>query len=339
MKYLAICFLTLTTSIYAQVEPTTAESASTIATGKFDFTFTPSAFYVFGKTEYDFHLTVPVVDTSGALVDYTVRSLLEFPLDALMAGASFGVVSPEGANRPWSAKIGVYTNLSDPGKLMKDSDWETLENNFPTTLFSYTESDVKMDMILVNAEITKELFSNDNAGISLLIGYRYQKIEQNIIGYNGWYLDSNDMKQTLSGTEPALDYMVTYKGLQVGALTNVEFGQNLQITIKTAASFTYVNDKDDHLLRKFYTTSNGLGIGFVSQLGARWYNNLYFMKHQTFIDFVGGYDYYEANLSKTWVQYADGGPLNPPVGNTLGGLPHYIKSRQFSFGLRFGLVF
>ncbi len=341
MKYLAISFLILASSLYAQVEPTTTESASAIAIGNYDFTFTPSAFYVFGKTEYDFHLTQRVVDTSGVAYNYTIRSLLKFPLGAFMAGACLGIGSLEDADRPWSAKIGVFTNFSDPGKLMKDSDWLILENDYyyERTTLGYTESGVKMDMLLVNAELTKALFETENAEISLLVGYRYQKIEQNIIGYNGWQIDTNFVQQPISGTEPALDYLVTYKGPQVGALTRLDFGQNLQIDIKTAASLTSVNDKDDHLLRNFYTTSSGLGMGFVSNLSARWYNNLYFMENRTFIDFVGGYDYYEADVSSTRVQYEDGGPGENPMGDSEGGIPHRLKSRQFSFGLKFGLVF
>ena len=339
MKYLAIFILTLATSIYAQVDPTSTESVQTIKTDKIDFTFTPAAFYLFGKTEYDFHLTQLVADTSGALVDFTVRSFLEFPLDVFVAGASIGIGSPEDADKSWSAEVGMFTNVSDPGKSMKDSDWYTLENNFAETMVSYTESDAKMDMLLVNAEVTKELFNVGNADIAILAGFRYQKIEQNIIGYDGWQLDTNFVQQPVSGTGPALDYMVTYKGPQFGALTRIDFSSSVQINIKTAVSLTWVKDKDDHLLRKFHTLADGQGIGFISQIGARWFTGSRLMGHNSYVDFVGSYDYYKADISSTRVQYGDGGPSEPPVGYTVGGLPHDIKSQQFKLGLRFGLIF
>ena len=339
MKYLAIYVLFLTTSLYAQVEPISPEPISTIASDRFNFTFTPAAYYLSGKTEYDFHLTQLVIDTSGAVVDLTVRSLLEFPLDLFMAGASIGIGSPEGVERFWSAQVGVFTNLSDPRKPMKDSDWFTLENNFPTTLFSYTESDAKMDMLLANFEVTKELFNIGKAEIALLAGFRFQKIEQNIIGYNGWYLDTNFTQQPVSGTDPAIDYMVTYKGPQFGALTKIDFSPGVQINIKTAVSLTWVKDKDDHLLRKFHTIADGQGIGFISHFSARWFTGSKLMGRKSYVDFVGGYDYYYANISSTRVQYAYGGPSEPPVGYTTGGLPHDIKAQQIRFGLQFGLIF
>jgi len=337
-KSVSLGLLLLCASIQAQVEPAINESTQVIHSDNIDITLTPSAFYLFGKTEYNFELTVPTVDTNGQPVSLTIRSLLEFPLDVFMLGGSFGLVSPENAPKFWSVEGSFFTNLNDPGKVMKDSDWLRVPGYF-NGMISYTESDAKMDLILINAEATREMFSIGNFDVGILAGFRYQKIKQNIIGYEGWSIDSNLMFQTQSGTDPAIVYKVTYQGPQLGALSRFSLSSRLRVDIKTAASLTFVNDLDDHLLRKFQTSSDGQGLGIISYLSARWFLNQMPGGRQTYLDFVGSYDYYKADLTSTQYQYADGGPYEMPVGTRTGGLPHDISSHQFRLGLRLGFLF
>ncbi|HEX2897003.1 MAG TPA: omptin family outer membrane protease, partial [candidate division Zixibacteria bacterium] len=286
-------------------------------------------------------LTEQVIDTAGRLVNLTTRSLLEYPLDVVMVGGSFGIMSLEESEKFWSIEASYYTNLNDPKKSMFDSDWLTLENNFGETLVSYTHSNAEMSTTLINIEATRELFSSGNARIAILAGFRHQKIEQRIIGYNGYFVNDpynpSTTQQDVTYDDDALYYRVVYKGPQLGALTRIDLTDNIQLDLKTAGSLTWVNDFDDHYLRNFHTFADGHGLGFISNLNVRWFWNRQFGGHATFIDFMGSFDYYESNISDTREQYQYS-PFEAPAGYTTGGLPHDIKSKQVRLGLRFGMV-
>jgi len=341
-KLLLIALSFLSASVLAQPEPTQTGSSLTLNSDKFDISFSPTAFHMFGRTEYNFILTEQVIDTGGQIIGLTTRSRLEFPLDVLMVGGSVGINSPETADKFWSIEAGYYINLNNPKKSMLDSDWSTLENYYSETLFSFTHSNAEMNTTLFNAEATRELFTSNNVGIAILAGFRYQRIQQDITGYNGWFItdlsDSLLPRDTITSTEQALYYRVTYQGPQIGALTRIDFNQSLQVNLKTAASLTWIDDLDSHILRGFHTFSDGHGLGFISNVNIRWFWNRQLGGRDTYIDFMGSFDYYEANLTKTLEQYAYGGPSEAPVGYTTGGLPHDIKSQQFRVGLRFGMM-
>ncbi|MGH8014745.1 MAG: hypothetical protein ACREBV_00980 [Candidatus Zixiibacteriota bacterium] len=339
MKSICVSLLFITSSLFAQSVPAPVDSNKIIVPDNIEFTFTPAAFYSFGETEYEFELTQTFVDTAGDFVDLTTRSLLEFPLDVFLFGGSLAMYSPGAAKSFWSIELGIYANVTDPSKAMKDSDWLTLEKYFPETMISYTESGAEMNMLLANIEAVKELIDFGGGGICLLVGYRYQKIEQTAIGYEGWFLDTNDVRQPISGTAPAIDYRVTYKGPQFGLLTKIVLSQALHLSLKTAGALARVDDFDDHLLRKFHTFADGNGIGFVSDLKLHWNSGLKVGGHPAFFDFTGNFDYYNAELSQTFEQYADGGPYERPVGYRTGGLPHKIRSHQFRTGIRFAIAF
>lgn len=344
MKSLFLLILVSATTLFAQPETAVDDLSQTSDSKNFRFKISPGAFHIFGRTEYEFALTQIVVDTSGENITVAVRSLLEFPLDAFLIGGSIGLGSLEEAVSFWNIEIGIFANINDPRKKMKDSDWLALENYFSETQFSYTESDPQMDMIIFNFEGAKEVINLSGGGIAILAGFRYQKIEQLEIGYEGWFrdLDSNltfQPQQLVSGTGPALYYEITYKGPYFGALTKINLSQSLQLNFKTAVSLVWINDFDDHLLRGFHTDADGNGLGLLSELKLRWFSKTLFGGQQTHIDFLGSYDHFSASLTKNFYQYADGGPFEQPQGYSTGGLPHDIKSGQFKTGIQIGISF
>lgn len=340
-KLLPFVLFLAVASLQAQTEQAPATANLSLASKDFNFYFTPSAFHMFGRTEYEFSLTEQVTDTAGRLVNLTTRSLLEYPLDVVMVGGSIGIMSLEESDKFWSIEASLYTNINNPKKSMFDSDWLTLDSNFDETLVSYTHSNAEMSTTLINIEATRELFSLNNVSIGILAGFRHQKIEQHIVGYNGYFVNDpynpNTSQQSVTYDDDALYYRVVYKGPQLGALTRIDLNDNIQVDLKTAGSLTWVDDFDDHFLRNFHTFADGHGLGFISNLNVRWFWNRQLGGRHTFIDFMGSFDYYESNITETREQYAYS-PFEAPAGYTTGGLPHDIKSQQVRFGLRFGLI-
>jgi len=340
-KSLIFALLFLASTALSQTEPAPAVSNISIDAGSFNFYFSPSVYHMFGRTEYEFSMTSQVADTGGQFVDSTSRRLLEYPLDVVMVGGSFGIMSLEESEKFWSIEASYHTNINDPKKSMYDSDFSTLENYYNETLVSYTHSNAEMSTTLINIEATRELFSMSNVSFAILAGFRHQKIEQRVIGYNGYVvtdpLNPSTSQQEVTYDDDALYYRVVYKGPQLGALTRIGLTDNIQLDLKTAGSLTWVNDFDDHYLRNFRTFADGHGLGFISNLNVRWYLNPQFGGHATFIDFMGSFDYYESNITKTQEQYQFS-PTEKPVGYTTGGLPHDIKSQQVRLGLRFGML-
>jgi hypothetical protein len=291
-----------------------------------------------GKTEYDFNLVQEFILLSGDTIAIGTRSLLEFPLDAVLVGGTIGINLATEEKTIGTVEFGLYTNMNDPGGLMKDHDWIAYPGVFDGKI-SYTESEAKMEMLLFSFQGTVRLFDLGGASISFLGGYNYQKIEQSIIGFTGWFIDSNLTQQPQSGTEPAIDYRVTYKGPKFGISIQEDFGQRIQLNVQSGLSLIWADDFDDHLLRKFHTFADGDGSGTFARAGLRLNLSRGSGGMQSFIDFIGSYDYISVSAKQTFEQYADGGPNENPVGTSFGGLPHDFKSSQYRFGASLGLEF
>ena len=303
-----------------------------------NFIVKPSFWQMSGETEYDFNITFPEILPSGDTADYAIRSLLEFPLDVNIVGGSIGIMKSNEEKTFWTLELGLYTSLGDPSGLMKDHDWITDPGVFDGK-FSYTESDAKMKMVMFDLEGTALIFNFGGASISILGGYRYQKIEQEIIGFSGWYIDSNLTRQLQAGTEPAIDYWITYKGPKFGLSFQREFSSKVQLNLKSAFTMVWAEDFDDHLLRGFHTFADGTGTGILTGGNIRWDFNNQISGSHPFVELRASYDYLSVDATQTREQYADGGPNEFPVGTSFGGLPHDLKSSQFRFGVNLGLIF
>ena len=307
-----------------------------------NFTVKPSFWKMSGETEYDYNVTYPVILPSGDMVVRSNRSLLEFPLDVKMAGGSVGIMKSNQEKTIWTVELGLYTNVGDPGGLMKDHDWLSLPTYFDGK-FSYTESNAKMKMVMFDFEGTALIFDFGGASISILGGYRYQKIEQEIIGFSGWFIDwlfdTNLTQQLQSGYEPAIDYWIIYKGPKFGLSFQKEFSSKVKLNLKSAFTMVWAEDFDDHLLRGFHTFADGTGSGILTGGNIRWDLNDQLSGGQPFVEFQASYDYFSVDATQTFEQYADAGPNEFPVGTSFGGLPHDLKSSQFRFGVNLGLIF
>jgi len=260
----------------------------------------PQISHNFGYTEYI--MDISILTDSGL---FELKSELEFPLDVVMAGVTVGLYSNAEALYAWSIEGGYFINLDDPGGVMKDHDWMTLVWGQEAEKFSYTESRVEMKSTLVTAEASLRVAHGRSFDLDLWGGFRYQKIEQDVIGYDGWQLDTNLVRHELSGTEPAIFYRVVYKSPHFGLRSNIRLGRHTSIGAKAAFALVWTSDYDDHLLRFKDAAADITGRGFISGLSLRHRLPYISGRAQPFFELVGGFIYFHASGSQTQYWYGD----------------------------------
>ncbi|HKK21799.1 MAG TPA: hypothetical protein VJ983_10030 [candidate division Zixibacteria bacterium] len=309
----------------------------------------PTLGYHSGKTSYEFLLTQTPSDTVHI---YAVQSKLEFPTDATLIGANFRI-RPLSDLRKWNLRGSIFTNVTDPKKVMTDSDWESASGTSGLELFSYTESGVQMSMINVDVNFSARLFRIGSGGASLLAGVQFERINQDIIGFSGWYksFDSStySFRSTLlpqSGSGTVLTYRLTrfepYGGVQLYAEPSSKFEGELNL----AAGPVRFTDRDDHLLRHKLSTADGNGLGLLGSIRGdilltrgRKYNYLLALSAKFEHASITG------TQQQTW--YADETVIVAPgdtvvyaaKGTTIGGLPHDLKYDFIALGVMFGIRF
>jgi hypothetical protein len=277
----------------------------------------------FGDTRYTMDLLA--LDSDSNLV--RLKSKLEFPLDAVSAGVQFQVAGYKPGFRDWFVHGRVLRNVNDPGDKMIDSDWGD------GIKFSYTESEPELSLTEIDLQGNKWVAGNDMFSLELTAGYRYQKIEQDIVGYRGWQLDQNGQTISVSGTEPGLFYRVVYNMPHVGVLPSVHPLRGLSIFLRAAYSRVFMSDYDDHLLRKKVAVADGAGNGFIGKLHLSYQPAP--PADRISFDIEGEIVRIQADLSQTQRWYGDD-PIDGEdnTGQVITGIPHEIESTQYNIGLR-----
>ncbi|MFQ6007673.1 MAG: omptin family outer membrane protease [Candidatus Zixiibacteriota bacterium] len=313
-------------------------------------TVDPFISHNFGYTEY-------IMEWSGYLATpidtglYFLKSELEFPLDVIMLGAKIGLHSTKETLYAWSIEAGYCTNLDDPGGIMKDHDWETVKRVIDgetvyywgqVEKFSYTESSADMKSTQLTLEGFLRVMHKTSFSLDLWGGFRYQKIEQNIAGYQGWQLlrDSAVAREiTVYSSEPALFYWVTYKSPFLGLRSGFKLGTKVQFAAQAAFAPVWVSDYDDHLIRNKIATASITGSGLIS--GASIHFDL--ANPATFkptVSLTSDLVYLHASGNQTQKWYGDD-PLTEEddTGTVLPGIPHDINTLQLNVGLRVSMIF
>jgi len=316
----------------------TAQSSSTGS-----FYVKPYVGRLFGKTEY-------VMDAKD-YDDFTVvhvKSQLEFPLDVTIAGAAMGFNMSSSIVRNLWGELGVYSNVGDPGGKMYDHDWWNLRTG-TLEKFSYTESDAEMKSLLVTLEGGFEITDiGPSANLSIIGGFWYHRIEQNIIGFAGWQLDENgnsyefDIPDTV-----ALFYRVIYRLPHAGIRLDFNPSLKLSLNAKAALALVWVSDYDDHLLRNKLATASIIGKGIISGFEVL-YNPFNINENGFFLGARGDFVYLTASGSQTQEWYDDEYGFDPYTGEEVlvaekgtvyTGIPHDINSIQLRFGFSVGYRF
>ncbi len=312
------------------------------------FFFAPSVRYTFGETEY----VMDIRQIDGELGVLKLKSQLEFPLDGVLAGGTVGLHIARN-NRPlWRFELGLWTNANNPGGTMYDHDWA----NFYTGTyekFSYTESDVEMNSLLIDLRGAYAIHSRPTWDLSLTGGYRYQHIYQDVIGFAGWQLDPETFERNYFDFENLLGitYEINYHLPNVGLMLNADLGQRATLAVHGAGALAIASDEDDHVLRKKISTADMTGWGLLSGASLD-YAPGGSAAPGFFISLSGGLDYFSASGDQTQYWYEDEtiDVYNPETeqweeevvveaGTRLTGIPHDITSLQFHTGLKVGFRF
>ena len=318
---------------------------------KVEFSVAPEFGMISGTTEYELDIEFNFIDTTGstpANVAWRLTSLLEFPLDTKIGGLTFKL-NPELYKTSWAVSGGYYTSFTNPTEKMLDSDWEGESPGFPYTKWSYTESDAELKMNIAELDVSYCFYQREKITFSMLLGGRYQKIENDVIGIDGWqrpfdsvnYEFSDPIYFTLYQDTLVGTYEITFKQIKIGVVTDLQLSEKLSSRIQTAFAPVFFKDIDDHILRNKLSTADGDGKGFIGSLDLKYDFIQNDKLSNMFILLSSSFNYMNAKGSQTQEWYGDdqATPGVDDTGEIIRGIPHSIKSRQFKIGLRFGMTF
>ena len=184
------------------------------------FSISPYISKGFGNTKWVMETTGYVdVDVIG-----TVKSELDYPLNALYGGVNLRLGSSIAILKEWSVALSVGTNFNDPGNVMKDHDWLTIPGQINEKI-SYTESSVKMNSLVGGIDGQLTLTRGRISRFGIIGGIRYQHFDQELYDLKGWQLDENLDRfyfdvyhDTLVGT-----YKITYTMPNFGLFYRLQF--------------------------------------------------------------------------------------------------------------------
>jgi len=314
------------------------------------FTSHLSTDYNLGETEYI--LDVSGFDSLGQRL--RIKSQLEYPLDVFMLGGGVSVVWDPQNPLPWDSKIGVSFNLNDPGGAMADRDWTNEWQGVRLNEFtevSSTESSAEMNSVTAFAEFGKTVVANPGLQVRLFAGYRYQRIDQELYGLEGWQLSRVVGTDSLRLLEfdiediKGLTYEVTFHMPHAGLEATLPFGGSVALSGKAAYAPVIASDKDEHLLRNFQTQADITGHGVIGGAVLRFFPEGP-GSGKPFIALTGSFTYLTASGTKTQTWYGNEIGRDPDTGEEIivveagtriSGIPHDINSTQGQIGIELGV--
>ena len=325
------------------------------AYAKIKFSAAPEISLLNGETEYELDINFSEIDDTlfsvPTAVTYRLTSLLEFPMDVIVGGFTFQL-EPEEDPSKWNIHGGVFSSFTDPGGKMYDTDWTGLTPLYPYTKWSYTESDAQMSMIQLDLDFTFRLVQKERLTLSALLGGRYQKIKQDVIGLGGWQIGYDEnlyygnpdslkiLPASVYGNQRVGYYEVTYKHLKIGFLTEYQFTPKLKGKLSTTFAPLRFDDFDDHILRFKESTADGDGNAFLGDFQLRYNFNRANIKDKLFVELGASYVKLKATGPQTQSWYGDDGATpEDDTGEMISGIPHTVRSTQTKINFRLGMYF
>ena len=310
-----------------------AQSNSDVKGIESRFTIAPYTEVVLGSTEY-------------TLLATGVKSRLEFPLNILVLGLSSEYALRSGEIEEWRFLLSAGTAVSGPWGVLKDHDWYLVEG-VPPIKFSYTESEAEMIFFEAEGGVEKRLFSARDASLFGSLGYAFQYISQNALGYSGWQYvqDPNPSANddyvyaigVMNSDLLALEYTIAYHLVAAGGVLRWWPYRSFELELSLLPQLMYVSDRDDHVLRNKLSTAAGFGGGLAGgvSLSYRWQGN---PEYQSYVSFTGGLLYLRAVTEQTQEWYGDDpGTAGDDTGQKYTGITHIIQTLQGSFGVSAGV--
>jgi outer membrane protease len=323
------------------------------ANSKLNLTLTPRIQSMTGHTEYSLDVTFNTIDSVTLIpVTETIASLLEFPLDNVIVGFGFKLKSP--TSNKWSINGSFGLSVKDPGDKMFDSDWHGKLPFFDRTLYSFTESDVTMKMFQADINYRHRIMLRTKTSFYAMVGFKYQRIEQDVINFSGWQRFFDDVDNSYGSQfnftfdELAIVYKLNYYIPYFGLVGDFNLSEKLLVNLSAAYSFSYFTDSDDHVLRNKLSTADGNGNSLLLSGSNRIVLNQTKNGKEFFIEIYTDYLKIDISGAQTQSWYDDEGYTDPVTdefivlaeeGTIITGVPHKIKSDQFSIGFIIGFTF
>jgi hypothetical protein len=308
---------------------------------KLEITVKPTLSVGSGCNKYSLNVSEYDEDFGGFI---GAKSELEFPINSAFGGLS-AKINPSGSWLPkWSFEIGLSTNMGNPSKKMKDSDW-IIADGYEDFLFSYTESEEGMRAVTAYLEGRLAINRSPTMSFGILAGLRLEDFRYDVLGFSGWQyvydegLDStykifgemND--STLMGT-----YKVSYTMPEIGFFIESSTMNSTSFDAHVAFTRFHVSDRDYHLFRGKVSYSEGSGNGFIAGANLRHSFPLKKTNLKPFIE-IGGQLItmsFEGTQDQYW--YADDpASEDDDTGTYIHDIDYKISSNQVWIHLRAGL--
>ncbi len=275
----------------------------------------PRVSYFSGRTLYEIE---------GISTDGDWRSRLKFPVNNVTTGGGVGLLfGGEGELR-----LGGWTTLDRLAGTMRDDDWLDGVNDI------WSRSNAELEAWGVSAEATWWALRGRNGGLGPRLRAEYDRLDYDVKNVRQWAVDAGDIASVnglvLTYRQERVSLIPGLAGFLRGALSSshsVELGGFLGVS-----PWTYVWDRDDHLLRYKESETESLGVTFVGQ---------------AYLDFVcadcvrlGVWG--EILYFRSWWgrqdQYFYGG-LDPPAGTEYNNIEAEIRRQTFMVGGRLAIDF
>ena len=238
------------------------------------FAIEPFIAHEFGSTWYRLQVTEQTEEINElGFTESVGQSELEYPLDVMLFGIRLLKAGQFESGKAYRFFMRGWFNVTDPNSKMKDSDWFGVRDGSLTSLykFSYTES--RSELIWLGGETGIEVSNYSLFGHSVSYGFKIESDASyhKMFGVKGW--------QELPGTERiefdelrnkvVLTYKLFY--FEPSVYINVKLLKTQMLNWSVLFSFsplTIAYDIDNHVLRnkKAETTAFGIGLGIVSEL-------------------------------------------------------------------------
>jgi hypothetical protein len=177
-----------------------------------------------------------------------------------------------------------------------------------------------------------------------LFGYRYQRISQDIVDYQGWQIDISSQPYTrheIGGDELALTYRVSYHLPLLGINAEVGDPGSVSGALQAAMIPFSFSDVDDHVLRNKIATCSGTGFGYLVVTDTEWQlrggeetRRLALAFSFELLSLSG-----DGDQTQRWYGDDPASPQTDDTGTVYHNIPHEVDSTQYRLGVSVGMAF
>ncbi|HOP08299.1 MAG TPA: omptin family outer membrane protease [candidate division Zixibacteria bacterium] len=319
-------------------------TGSVSAEATIDFQLTPSISWQSGYHDYEINFAYYALYGNDTVI-VRGRSKLEFPLDGIYPTLRIGINNRFESEGFYFVEAEASLNVSDPGDAMKDSDWETNPYTHEEVLWSYSESDVEHDFIMLQGLIGRKVVKSPKGLIGVVMGFRYVKIKQDIIGLSLRQWEGSEWVNYASDGKVG-HYEVTYKMPFIGARAIYKPSSMLQAQPQVLVSRLFASDLDDHVLRGKTAEGSPEGIAVIGSLAGR-YEFKTRGPSTPYIELSAELLWLHATGKQVQTWYEDetyydeavGEDVTVEAGTKISNIPHEINNTTYRIGLGIGMNF